>query len=123
MAEITEQELSNFVAASFPSVWALETLLLLKRRAPGGQSMEQLISGLRSSELAISQGLRQLGHAGMVVQKNDEYHYSPASPILASLVDAVELAYETKPVWLMNVILRAKNENLQVFANSFKLKE
>lgn len=123
MQGLTGPELSSFIAASIPSVWALETLLLLKRNAPGGYRIEQLVSELRSSAVAIGQGLQRLEQAGLIAQSGNEYRYGPASPVLASLADEVEKAYALKPVWLVNVILGAKNEHLQVFANSFRLKE
>ena len=123
MANLTEQEVAGFVTASIPSVWALETLLLLKRGAPDGWTIEQLVSRLRSSELAISQGLNRLEQAGLVVHNDREYRYSPVSPLVTNIADEIEKLYAAKPVWLMNLILNAKNENLQVFANSFRLKE
>jgi hypothetical protein len=96
---------------------------LLKRNAPGGRRIEQLVSELRSSAVAIGQGLQRLEQAGLIVHSDDEYRYGPVSPVLASLAEDVERAYALKPVWLVNVILSAKNEHLQAFANSFRLKE
>lgn len=120
---MTEDDVVSFVTASIPSVWALETLLLLKRGTPGTKRLDQIVSSLRSSELAIMQGLNRLEQAGLITQSEGQYGYRPASGLLASLGDEIERLYAAKPVWLMNVILNATNENLQVFANSFRLKE
>ena len=120
---MTEEEVASFITASIPSVWALETLLLLKRSAPVTKRVDQIVSSLRSSELAITQGLNRLEQAGLITQAEGAYEYRPASGLLASLGDEIARLYAARPVWMMNVILNAKNENLQVFANSFRLKE
>ena len=123
MAVLTEDDIAKFVSASVPTVWALETLLLLKRAAPDAKQLEQIVSDLRSSESAISQGLSRLEQAGLITQNHSECQYTPASELLGRLCEEIERLYTAKPLWLMNVILMAKNENLQVFANSFRLKE
>jgi hypothetical protein len=43
--------------------------------------------------------------------------------MLAALGDEIERVYALKPMWLMQTILSAKHDNLQVFADSFRLKE
>lgn len=120
---MTEDEVASFITASIPSVWALETLLLLKRSAPDTKRVDQIVSDLRSSHAAISQGLSRLEQAGLVTEHEGAYQYTPASELLSRLSGEVERLYNVKPLWLMNVMLKAKNENLQVFANSFRLKE
>jgi hypothetical protein len=123
MAELPDEEVAKFISASIPSVWALESLLLLKRAAPESRRRAEIVSALRSSDLAIAQGLARLEQAGLVIQANDHYCYRPASSILAALADQIENLYAAKPVWLVQVILSSKNENLQVFADSFRLKD
>lgn len=123
MPEISEEELARFVSASIPSVWALESMLLLKRAAPRKKRKEELVAELRSSDLAIVQGLNRLEKAGLVALDDGQYCYHPASPMLAALGDEIERIYALKPVWLMQIILSAKHDSLQVFADSFRLKE
>lgn len=121
--DLTEEDTAQFVSACIPTVWALETLLLLKRIAPGAKDLGQIVSHLRSSESAISQGLSRLEQVDLITQRDGEFRYMPASELLARLSDEIERLYTAKPLWLMNMILKAKNENLQVFANSFRLKK
>ena len=54
----------RFIAASFPSVWALELLLTMKgeRRR---WSREDLISSLRASEAVVSKAIDALVVAGL----------------------------------------------------------
>lgn len=123
MPEISEEELAGFVSASIPSLWALESMLLLKRAAPQKKRKEELVAELRSSDLAIAQGLNRLEKAGLVALENGQYCYRPASPMLAALGDEIERVYGLKPMRLMQIILSAKHDSLQVFADSFRLKE
>lgn len=118
--DMHEDQVFQFVAASIPSVWALETLLLLKRVAPETRRTDELVLALRSSELAIAQGLARLEQAGLIGQCDGLYRYHPASPALAGLADDVERLYASRPLSLVNIIMRAKN-NLQIFADSFKI--
>ena len=96
--------------------------MLLKRALPDTRRREEIVSALRSSDLAIAQGLRRLEQAGLVVHDGDSYVYQPASPVIAALGDEIERV-GLKPVWLMQIILSAKHDNLQVFADSFRVKE
>lgn len=121
--ELTEGDLASFIASSIPSVWALECLLLLKRLAPAGQTRSEIITTLRSSELAIAQSLEHLERAGLISGRDGIYCYSPAIPLLGELADRIEQVYTRRPMWLMNAVLRAKYDKLQVFADSFRLKE
>lgn len=118
MPEFSEEDLAKFVGASIPSVWALELLLLLKRAAPQRMRKEELVTQLRSSDLAIAQGLDRLEKAGLVAREEGKVCYRPASPMLAALGDEIERVYALKPMWLMQTILSAKHDNLQVFADS-----
>lgn len=121
--ELTDEDLARFVTASIPSVWALECLLLMKRLAPAAQTRTEIVIALRSSELAIAQGLTRLENAGLISEHDGHYRYSPATLLLGELTDRLEHVYTRRPIWLMNVVLRAKHDSLQVFADSFRLKE
>jgi hypothetical protein len=120
---VSDEDVANFVMATIPSVWALETLLLLKRSAPEKLGINQIVSALRSSKLAVSAGLDRLGRAGLIVRSDGEYRYSPASQLLGILANEVEKLYAVKPVRLINLIMKAKNKNLQLLANSFRVSE
>jgi len=120
---VAEDEISLFLKSSIPTVWALELLLLLKRIAPAGRRLDELVGELRSSTTAISEALKRLHGAGLVIEETDIYSYRAASPMLDQLVTETEKLYATKPLWVMKTIATANTETLQIFANSFKLKE
>jgi hypothetical protein len=123
MPEFSEEDLAKFISASIPSVWALESLLLLKRVAPQKKRKEEIVAELRSSDLAIAQGLNRLEKAGLVALEDEQYCYHPASTIVAALGDEIERIYALKPMRVIQMVLTAKHDSLQVFADSFRLKE
>ena len=121
--DVDEDEVFSFVASSIPSVWALESLLLLKRVAPKGRRADELIVELRSSTTAVSEALLRLHGIGLIVEEAGTHYYRPASPTLAQLVMEIERLYALKPAAMIKTIIMGNNKALQIFANSFKLKE
>jgi hypothetical protein len=49
----SDEDILRFVAASFPSVWALELLLALTRE-PRPWPRDELVKSLRASDLVVS---------------------------------------------------------------------
>ena len=119
----TEQEVLAFIAASIPSVWALQTLVMLKESPTPGRRIQDLVNDLRSSEPAVRQGLKKLQQAGLIIELDGTFRYSPASPALAQLAEALAVTYAQKPVAVVNAIVGTVRDNLQIFADSFRLKE
>ena len=120
---MSEDDVVSFIAGSISSVWALELLILLKRNAPNGRTENELIQELRSSTTAVSDALRQLHNAGLIVEEADTYYYRPAAIVLDRLATEVERLYAVKPSAVIKTIVRSRYQPLQDFANSFKLKE
>jgi len=98
-------------------------MLLLKGIIPSARTMDEIVSMLRSSKPAVAQALRRLENAGLISSAEEIYRYSPASPVLASLADEVEHLYASKPLSLITAIVRANSENLNIFAESFRITE
>ena len=82
-----------------------------------------MISELRSSPSAVSDSLHRLVSAGLIVGEAGIYRYQPVSAMLDRLVTEIEKLYGVKPVSVTKAIMSANNRTLQIFANSFKLKE
>ena len=55
-----DQELASFIGAAFRSVWALELLCDLRRRAGAPRSPEDLVESLRASDLVVRTSLAEL---------------------------------------------------------------
>ena len=89
----SDDDVLRFVAASFPSVWALELLLALKReRRPW--SREELVATLRASELVVSRALEALVAAGLASFEDGGAIYLPVN---AEVEACVERAEQTLP--------------------------
>jgi hypothetical protein len=115
-------ELSRFISSSFPSVWALEVLLLLKseqRPWPRGE----LIGALRASELVVSQSLDSLVAGGLASVTEEEAVYMPVSRSVAKLVEQAESLYALKPDKVRRMIVTSSARGIAAFADAFRLRK
>ncbi|HYE52704.1 MAG TPA: hypothetical protein VEB20_24120 [Azospirillaceae bacterium] len=118
------EELQQFVRLSIRSVWALEILLLLRRRQERAWSVDEIVLELRSSAAAVNGALEALEHAGLTVSGDDGTHrYRPAIPALDALVAEIEAAYAKQPMTVIKTILSAPDAKIKSFADAFKLKK
>lgn len=118
-----DEGLKRFISASFPSVWSLELLLLMKRQQ-GFRSREELITQLHGSELVVTQALGWLIAAGLVtLDEEGRASYRPASPDLASLVEQTEDLYVRKPDSVRRLIVAGSTSGLTAFADAFRFRK
>lgn len=116
-------DLLAFMGSAIKSVWTLELLLFLRRNASRSWTADELVRELRGSEFVVSQGLSELGAAGLVSPDGGEtYRYAPAAPYLDGLVGRLEETYAARPSTVVRAILTAPNDKLQTFADAFKLR-
>lgn len=114
------EKLLEFAASSFSSVWALETLLLLKRQgAPC--SRESLLTSLRASDLVVSKALDSLHAAGLISIEGDEAVYMPVNDDAAGKIDELEKLYAARPDRVRRAIVSGGPSGATAFANAFKL--
>jgi hypothetical protein len=92
-----KDDIADFIQATFPSVWALELLLLLKAGDGRRQPLTALVTELRGSELAIAQGVEALVRAGLVAAEDGTARYAPADENLAQLAAKTETRYARRP--------------------------
>jgi hypothetical protein len=116
------EELVAFIAATIPSVWALETLLLLRRTPRDDWRADRLVAELRASSTLVDDCLAGLQRAGVVVASAEGVRYGPASPMLAGLCDQLEAAYRERPVAIVNLIASRRPDPLKGFADSFRFR-
>ena len=117
----SDDDVLRFVAASFPSVWALELLLALKReRRPW--SREELVAALRASELVVSRALEALAAAGLASFEDGGAIYLPVNGDVDRLVERVEQTYRTRPNAVRRAIIAASASSATAFADAFKLR-
>jgi len=118
----SNEDLTQFIESSFPSVWTLELLLLLKaQRRPW--TRDELIGSLRGSELVVSQGLESLVAGGLASVTEAGVEYMPVSNSVASLVDATEKLYSRKPDAVRRMIVTSGASGITAFADAFRLRK
>jgi len=113
-------DLSAFIESAVPSVWALETLLVLRRSPGAAWAADRLVAELRASEPLVNDCLAGLQRAGLILGEDEGFRYAPASPTLAALCDDLEAAYRERPVAVVNTITRRRSDALRGFADSFR---
>ena len=117
----SDEDVLRFIAASFPSVWALELLLLLKsERRPWAR--EELVTTLRASELVVSKALDALVTAGLASIEGDGVVYLPVTRDVEGCVEQVEQLYRSRPNSVRRVIVSTGTRTANAFADAFKLR-
>ena len=117
----SDEDVLRFIAASFPSVWALELLLALKReRRPW--SREELVTTLRASELVVSKALDALVAAGLASIEGGGALYQPVNREVDDCVEQAEQLYRTRANKVRRTIIAASTSSAAAFANAFRLR-
>ena len=118
----SDEEALRFIAGSFPSVWALELVLALRReRRPW--TREELVALLRASELVVSKALDALIAAGLSSVDDAGAVYLPANPSIDECMERVEQLYRTRPNAVRRTIIAASASSATAFANAFRLRK
>lgn len=118
----SDEDVLRFIAASFPSVWALELLLTMKRERRRW-SREDLISTLRASEAVVSKAIDALVVAGLASIDDEGVCYLPVHREVEECVERVEQLYRTRANSVRRVIIAANTGGLTAFADAFRLRK
>lgn len=122
-ARALEADLQTFIRSSIKSVWALELLLLLRKRAPNAAARDDLVRDLRATRQLVDTCITQLQAAGLVAcEEGGQCRYAPAAPAMGALADQLEQAYRERPLGVMEIIVSSPNDRLKTFADAFRLK-
>ena len=117
----SDEDVLRFIAASFPSVWALEVLLALRReRRPW--TRDELVATLRASELVVSKTLDALVAAGLASVDDDGAIYLPANRQTDTCIERVEQLYRSRPNAVRRTIISTSTSSATAFANAFRLR-
>jgi hypothetical protein len=123
MSELPD-DLRTFIRTCIKSVWALDALMLLHRRRDRAWTVAELERELRGSATLVAGLLPSLKHSGVV--REDEpgrIRFEAATPALDRLVHELEAAYARTPLAVVKEILAAPNQQIQSFADAFRLKK
>lgn len=120
----SQQDVSSFIRATFRSVWALELLCFLRQERDRSLSHEEMVAGLRGSDLVVLQSVDSLTAAGLVLAEADgSARYRPASDDLDVLVEAAAALYAKSPDAVRRTIVAAANPAITAFADAFRLRK
>jgi hypothetical protein len=117
----SEDDVLRFIAASFPSVWALELLLALKSERRSW-TRDELVQGLRASDLVVSKTLDALVAAGLATIEGDGAAYAPVNRDVEQCVELVEQLYRSRPNKVRRAIVSASTSSAAAFADAFKIR-
>ncbi len=116
-----DDDLRGFIRAAIGSVWALEVLLLLRRRPDQTWTRDVAAKELRSNPTLVGKVFASLEAAGLLAADNGGHIYQPATPTLAALCARLESAYRTSPVAVVNAIASVDRDSVQSFADAFRI--
>ena len=120
----SNDQIADFIQATFPSVWALELLCFLRQREGQSLSRADMVAGLRGSELVITQGVESLVRAGLVAAEADgSARYAPASAALAARAGEAEALYARSPDAVRRLIVSAASPGLAAFVDAFRIRK
>ena len=115
-------DLLRFVTASFPSVWALELLLALKRERRFW-TREELLSSLRASELVVAKALDALVAAGLASVDSEGIRFQPVNADVERSVELTEELYRSRPDKVRRAIVSARTSSAAAFSDAFRLRK
>ena len=117
-------DVTSFIQATFRSVWALELLCLLRQNRNRGLTHGEMVSGLRGSDLVVTQSAESLTAAGLIVIDDEgRAQYMPATPELEKLVEQAEKLYARSPNQVRRMIVSAASPGISAFADAFRLRK
>lgn len=120
----SSQEIASFIGSTFHSVWALELLFYLRQHRERELSHAEMVSGLRGSDLVVTQSLESLAAAGLIlVGKGGSARFAPATEQLDSLVEKTRILYAGSPDKVRRMIIAGTSSGLSAFADAFKLRK
>jgi hypothetical protein len=120
----SKQELASFISSSFRSVWALELLCFLHQNRERSLSHEEMVAGLRGSDLVVTQSVESLAAVGLILVESDgSARFAPATAELEHLVERSEQLYAKSPDAVRRMIVSAANAGITAFADSFRIRK
>jgi hypothetical protein len=118
------EDAKTFMAAAISSIWALELLLFLRKRADRSWTVAELTRELRASDLIVEEATATFQVAGLLVTEADAtLRYKPASDALEMIVAEIADAYATQPVAVSKEILSARHDKIRHFTDAFRIRK
>jgi hypothetical protein len=118
------EDLKRFIAEYIESVERLEILLLLARNAEKAWTASEVYQHIQSSMASVGQKLGELATTGFAKREgNGCFRYEANSPQRKVLVEELDKAYRTLRIKVIEAIFSKRSEQIQKFADAFKIKK
>lgn len=117
----SDERVMQFIGASFPSVWALELLLILKAERRFWTAPD-LVEALRASALVVDNALKALIAAGLVSAEKNGAIYLPINREIEVMVDQAEDLYRLRPNSVRRTIVGGVSRAASAFSDAFRIR-
>lgn len=115
-------EISTFITSSFPSVWTLELLCLLRSEPSRSWDHGAMVDALRGSDLVVQRSVQALVAAGLAVLESDaRARYQPISASVDALAAAAQALYAERPNAVRRMIVAPQSPGITRFADAFRI--
>lgn len=120
----SQTKLSEFIGATFGSVWTLEVLLLLAGEPDRSWTEVELVESLRGSQLIVHRAIEELMAAGLIlIDEEGRSCFRPVDPQLGEMVGKVRDLYARSPDKVRRMIVSARSGGLTAFADAFRIRK
>jgi len=115
-----DEDLVRFIHTSIPSFPYLEALLLLRSEPANPWKAELIAHRLYTSVTGVKELLAELCAAGLAINIDGTYRYSPQSAELQQLIDRLAQSYSSHLLEVTRIIHSGTGKKAQIFADAFK---
>lgn len=124
MTDSIPAHVHQFLRDHVKSIAQLELLILMQGDPQRSWTADAAAKQLYIPESFARQLLDNLRVAGVVSGTGDppQYQYAPQAPHLGPLVEDLVRVYRERPVTTVNAIYSGPTENLQTFADAFRIR-
>jgi DNA-binding MarR family transcriptional regulator len=124
---VVSEELKSFIYHSFENLEQLRIVLLLHRDAQRELSLLEICSQIYLPPARVLAEIQILEKKGLITMRQKEEKrfakYAPQTQKMGELTDKVAQMDREMPVSLINLIYDRPKNQLQIFADAFKLKK
>jgi len=121
-SELTDQAI-RFISRNIRSMSSLEVLLYVRNHNNSVNTIASVTKALRGNDSAIAEQLEFFESRQLLASESPgAYRYRPESPSDDAVVSELDRAFKERPTSLMDAILAAPSQNIQSFADAFRLK-
>lgn len=120
---VIPEDARQFLLRNIDSIAQWEGVLLL--RADPGRTWDAADAArhLYISEAEAGDALARLAARGMLALSGDAYHYAPATPDMAAMIDVVANLYSRYLIAVTHIIHSRPKSRVQEFANAFRIRK